>query len=146
MGPLRKLNQEMEVKLLATALENPEHNLRLAHLAEMPTFRGIPELKNGPEATRFPLPCALLELSRNFAKASAAQSRSQFTMWIAVYIWLAQVSQEYLDLLKRRDPVVLVLLAHFYILLKPLELNWYINGFTTRLLCRIINQLDPKWH
>lgn len=146
MGPLKKLNEEMEPRLLADAPEDLEYNRRLAHLAEMPTFKRLPDPRNGPEGNLFPLPCALHELSRAFAKASAAQSRSHFTMWIAVYIWPAQISAEYLGLLKQRDPVALVLLAHYCILLKPLESSWYMNGFTKRLLSRIVNQLDQTWH
>lgn len=92
-----------------------------------------------------PLSSALLILSRAFAKAQAAQSRNAYTLWVATHTWPVQVTQEYLDLLRGRDPVALILLAHYCILLRPLEDNWYMSGYSKRLLTRIYNQLDEEW-
>lgn len=146
-GPLQKLMDEMDVRSLSVTdfPSNTEYSRRLGLLLHVPSFNRLPNPKINPDTTIFPLPGALFELLRAFAKANAAQSRSMFTMWAAVYIWPAQVSYEYLDLLKDRDPVALIFLAHYCILLKPLESRWYMNGFTKRLLSRISDQLDPEW-
>lgn len=117
--------------------ENPKISERLRHLAEIP-LRG-----NCHEATLRAFPDALLELSRAFSKAEA--SRHVFDMWTAVYIWPAQVPLAYLDLLRDRSPAALILLAHYCILLKPLESHWYISSLPKRLLSRIYRQLDPEW-
>ena len=93
-----------------------------------------------------PMPSSLFILIRAFAQARAAQSRSNYTMLVAVYTWPTQVTQEYLDLLKKRDPAALILLAHYCILLRPLEDVWYMGGYSRRLLSRIYNQLDEEWH
>jgi hypothetical protein len=80
-----------------------------------------------------------------FSKTQAARERGVFTLSTALHIWPAKVSQDYLDLLKERDPAALVLLAHYCLLLEPLESNWYMSGFRKRLLTRIYNQLDDEW-
>jgi hypothetical protein len=85
----------------------------------------------------------LLKLSRAFRKADEANL--VFTIWTAVYLWPAQLSQEYLDILRQRHPVALILLAHYCILLEPLESHWYMNGFRKRLMSRIYRQVDPEW-
>jgi Orsellinic acid/F9775 biosynthesis cluster protein D/Fungal specific transcription factor domain len=92
------------------------------------------------------LPSAVLILARAFSKARAAQLRNSYTMWIAIHTWPVQVPEGYLDLLKERDPAALVVLAHYCILLRPLEDNWYMHGYTSRLLSRIYTQLDEEWY
>jgi hypothetical protein len=97
------------------------------------------------EARPLPLPDALLELSRAFSKVHVARSRSVFAMWTVLYIWPVQVSQDYLGLLKDRNPAGLILLAHYCILLEPLNSYWYMSSSSKRLLSRIYNQLDQEW-
>jgi hypothetical protein len=126
-------------------LETSEHYERLRGLLELikpSTAQTAPKILDYNSS---PLSSALLILSRAFAKAQAAQSRNAYSLWVATYTWPVQVTQEYLDLLKDRDPVALILLAHYCILLLPLEGNWYMSGYSKRLLTRIYNQLDEEW-
>jgi hypothetical protein len=143
IGPL--MMEGIDEKHLAPVPENPEYARRLGLLVAIPFFRKKPIAQKVAEGALSPFPGALLELSRAFSKAQAARSSSVFTMWTAVYIWPAQVSQGYLDLLKDRDPAALILLAHYCILLEPFESHWYMSGFRKRLLSRIYNQLDQEW-
>jgi hypothetical protein len=146
-GPLTPLKMErIDGEHLSPVPEKPQYARRLSGLLAAISFpRKNRIAQQVTEAPPSPLPDALLELSRAFSKAHAARSRSVFTMWTALYIWPAQVSQDYLDLLKDRDPAALILLAHYCILLKPLDSHWYMSGYSKRLLSRIYNQLDQEW-
>jgi hypothetical protein len=146
-GPLAPLKMEgIDGEHLAPVPETPEYARRLGGLLAAISFSGKNRIaQKVTEGSLSPLPGALVELSRAFSKAQAARSRSVFTMWTAVYIWPVQVSQDYLDLLKDRDPAALILLAHYCILLEPLESHWYMSGYSKRLLSRIYNQLNQEW-
>jgi hypothetical protein len=146
-GPLTPLKMErIDGEHLSPVPENPQYARRLSGLLAAISFPGKNRIAQQViEAPPSPLPDALLELSRAFSKAHVARSRSVFTIWTALYIWPAQVSQDYLDLLKDRDPAALILLAHYCILLEPLDSHWYMSGSSKRLLSRIYNQLDQEW-
>ncbi|KAH8799052.1 hypothetical protein F5884DRAFT_132114 [Xylogone sp. PMI_703] len=125
-------------------IENDERLHALAELIKPSTGHIAQNVSNHASS---PLSLALLALSRAFANAKVAQSRNTYSLWTATYTWPMQVTQEYLDLLKDREPVALILLAHYCILLRPLEkTNWYMSGYSKRLLTRIRNQLDEEWH
>jgi hypothetical protein len=137
-GPLKALKLEgPDKEVLCTVSENPERARRLGGL--------LAAISQVTEVYLSPLPGALLELSRAFSNPRAARSNSLFTIWTAVYIWPVQVSQEYLDLLKDKDPVALILLAHYCILLAQLDSHWYMGGYSKKLFSRIYNQLDQEW-
>jgi hypothetical protein len=146
-GPLTPLKMEgIDGEHLSPVPENPQYAQRLSELLAAISFPGKNRIaQQVTEASPSPLPDALLELSRAFSKAHSARSRSVFTMWTALYIWPVQVSQDYLDLLKDRDPAALILLAHYCILLEPLDSHWCMSGYSKRLLSRIYNQLDQEW-
>lgn len=125
--------------------ENPEHAARLKQLLALPYFGKYPLLKGVPEDKVRAYGVALILLSRGFVRAALAKESGVFTMWTAVNIWPARISLEYLELLRAREPAALVLLAHYSVLLGPLEQSWYMSGFRKRLLERIYRQLDEEW-
>lgn len=91
---------------------------------------------------------ALASLVQAFALSENAKQKNVFSIWTAVQIWPARVSVDYLELLKKKDPGALVLLAHYCVLLEPLEEHWFMSSFRKRLLTRIWEQLDQearKW-
>jgi hypothetical protein len=122
-----------------------EDAVRLDLLFRVPFLRQSSIANHIVEGKPSPFPGALMKLQEAFSKAQAARSLSKYTLWNMVHAWPAQVSQGYLDLLKDRDPPALILLAHYCILLEPLESHWYMRGFRKRLLSRIYYQLDPEW-
>ncbi|KAF4613380.1 hypothetical protein G7Y89_g15505 [Cudoniella acicularis] len=87
---------------------------------------------------------AAVELDRAFACTRALGT--SFTTWDLLRIWPLRISVEYMDLLARRQAGALVLLAHYCVILKNLEFNWYFEGRATRLLSNIVLCLDQKWH
>jgi hypothetical protein len=126
-------------------LAKSKYTARLDILVNMPFFGNKPTTDDSYDEKFSCLPGAFLKLYEAFTIAQEARAQSRYTLWTAVHSWPAQVSQEYLDLLKERDPGALILLAHFCILLEPFEGTWYINGFRRRLLSRIYKQLDQEW-
>ncbi|KAH8799809.1 hypothetical protein F5884DRAFT_117509 [Xylogone sp. PMI_703] len=69
-----------------------------------------------------------------------------FSTWDALRTWPIRVSDEYMKFLADGHPGALILLAHYCILLKKVEENWYFNRRATRLLATISSRLDDKWH
>ncbi|KAH6699934.1 hypothetical protein BKA61DRAFT_212470 [Leptodontidium sp. MPI-SDFR-AT-0119] len=108
-GPLSPILQEtIFPEHLAPAPENIEHSRRLNLLSAMP-FAGMGNKSvsqtHTPKSTKSsqsPIPAALEALSNAFPKAQTAQSHSVYTVCIAVRIWPAQVSSDYLALLKKK--------------------------------------------
>ncbi|KAJ5621165.1 hypothetical protein N7510_005149 [Penicillium lagena] len=88
---------------------------------------------------------ALTLLSSAFSKVHEAQARKNYSLCVALNVWAARVPDAYLELVKQRHPVALILLAHYCILLLPLEGSWYMNGYSKRLITRIYGQLDEQW-
>jgi hypothetical protein len=124
----------------------PEHEERLRGLVSMIKHSVTKKIELGIDCQPSSLASALLILTRAFAKAEVAQSRNNYNLWATVHTWPVQVSQEFLDLLKERDPAALILLAHYCILFVPLEEeHWYMKGYSRRLLSRIYNKLDEEW-
>lgn len=125
--------------------EKPFYDARLHGLIELIKSYATKNMNKSTEVPYTPLVSALLILTRAFAKAEAAQSRNAYTLLVAVHTWPVQVPQDYLDLLKDRNPVALILLAHYCILLRPLEGHWYMSGYSRRLLTRIYTQVDETY-
>lgn len=54
-----------------------------------------------------------------------------------VFVWLYQLSEEYLRLLSRRTPEALAIFAHFCVLLKRLDGFWWMQGWAHHLLAQV---------
>ncbi|KAG9228102.1 hypothetical protein BJ875DRAFT_490216 [Amylocarpus encephaloides] len=85
-----------------------------------------------------------IELARAFSCMNALGDA--ITTWDAVRIWPMRLSIAYMELLKQKHPSALILLAHYCIVLKRLELNWYFEDRAASLLSTISHHLDVKWH
>ena len=53
-----------------------------------------------------------------------------------VHGWLYRVEEGYVACLRRREPLALVLLAHFALLLRTMRDDWFMDGWTEHLLRR----------
>jgi hypothetical protein len=145
-GPFRALIEESMVEEpLPIIPDNPEHSARLKELLTLPVFGKNPHVGELLDHQMSAYSSALILLSRAFVIAQAAKGQGKFTLATAVQIWPARIPIEYLDMLRAREPAALVLLAHYCILLGPLEESWYMSGFRKRLLERIYWQLDESW-
>lgn len=69
-----------------------------------------------------------------------------FTTWDALRIWPMRISESFVGLLKDEHPAALILLAHYTILLRRIESQWYFQDQAKRLLGAVKRKLDPRWH
>jgi hypothetical protein len=61
-----------------------------------------------------------------------------------VFLWLFEISDEYLNLLKERRQESLAIFAFYCVILKRFDPCWYINGWGDHLLARIYQLLDEQ--
>ena len=59
--------------------------------------------------------------------------------------WPGLVPPEYVRLLHDRHPIALIILAHYGVLIKKIEMIWYLKGLGQSLLSSIHEFLSEKW-
>ncbi|KAK9372449.1 uncharacterized protein V1513DRAFT_460580 [Lipomyces chichibuensis] len=59
--------------------------------------------------------------------------------------WPITVPQEYIALLWSRQPMALVILAHYCVILRLLDRRWWLTGWSEKLVKEIYNSLDASW-
>jgi hypothetical protein len=65
-----------------------------------------------------------------------------------VFAWLYRMSEDFLERLQQRDPLPLVIYAHFVVLLHDMERFWYMKGWTHHIMKGIyeaLNSGDVPW-
>ena len=85
-----------------------------------------------------------LNVLRRLLAINAAPNRTTLTRWL-VYNWPVLVPQRYIDLMTKRKPQALVILAHFCIMLNMLNSLWFMEGCATRILEQCRRDLDEEW-
>ncbi|KAJ5526780.1 hypothetical protein N7513_010939 [Penicillium frequentans] len=60
--------------------------------------------------------------------------------------WAIHASQRYLDDLKAKKPLALVVLAHYCVFLHMARENWCIGSWGRKVLLEITQALEPDWH
>lgn len=63
----------------------------------------------------------------------------------SLHIWPGSISQDFLELIYRRDPRALVILAHYCALLKKNNHVWCLRGIGSGLLENIWQALGEEW-
>lgn len=58
-----------------------------------------------------------------------------------IMAWLYVLEDDYVDMLKRKEPIALVLLAHFAVLFHTLETVWFLKGWAPHILQGVSNAL-----
>lgn len=67
------------------------------------------------------------------------------TTWLLLLWWPAGVSPEFIQLLKERDPMALIIFCHWCAGMNTLPTIWYIDGWAKRMLGSMLKLLGPKW-
>lgn len=62
-----------------------------------------------------------------------------------VYVWPGSISQEFIELIYERNPEALVILAHYCVMLKKIDYNWYFSGVGAGMLAAIGGELDEDY-
>lgn len=68
------------------------------------------------------------------------------TTWLLFLWWPAGVSPEFLQLLRDRDPMALIIFCHWCAGMHPLPTTWYTEGWAERMLRSMLGLLGPEWH
>lgn len=84
------------------------------------------------------------EVLDDMAKSFAAVFDTQSVETADVFVWLYQISDEYLELLRRRTPEALVIFGYFCVITKELEWTWWMQGFSIHLIRAIYYHLDQE--
>lgn len=63
-----------------------------------------------------------------------------------IMTWVYCLSDEFIGALKEKDPVSLVLLAHFTVLLQTLDATWFMRGWAAHVLRGVHETLGPTWN
>lgn len=83
----------------------------------------------------------MTELQKAFpmegASSGAAASQLAFT-------WLYRVEDEFVECLQRREPIALVILGHFCVLLQLLGNIWWIDGWVHHLMTEVMGSLSGE--
>jgi hypothetical protein len=87
---------------------------------------------------------ALVELRTAFSLSYLAGDKA-YCRRLASFRWPVKISEDFLILLSKREPMALILLAHECILLAREEPCWYMEGHVTRLISLIRESLDQEW-
>lgn len=87
---------------------------------------------------------AFNELKYSF-EFSYSLAPSMYCRKLSFLRWAVRVSDEFVELLSRREPAALVLLAHVCVLLKREEPCWFMDGHAERLIATIKQSFDEKW-
>jgi hypothetical protein len=69
-----------------------------------------------------------------------------WTPWDVLRIWPIRLSEKFMIMLATSHPGALILLAHYSVLLKNIEDQWYFRGRATRMIRTIALRLDLRWH
>lgn len=65
-----------------------------------------------------------------------------------VFAWLYKMSDSFLNRLQQRDPILLIIYAHFVVLMHEMERFWYMQGWTHHVMSGIYESLgreDRHW-
>ena len=64
---------------------------------------------------------------------------------IGASLWISRIPSRFMDMLKERQPLALVILAHFIVILHSLRRQWWIGEWSTRVLEDIVRALQGEW-
>ncbi|KAK0383693.1 hypothetical protein NLU13_9604 [Sarocladium strictum] len=87
--------------------------------------------------------CATVELLQD--RMSAIKPGDTHSTWSVIQDWLVAIPEEYIDLLKERNPEALVVLGYFCVLLHRAAEHWFVEDLGARLARMITSYLGPIW-
>lgn len=86
---------------------------------------------------------AIEDLGKSFATVEEEGPRNCQTA--DVFVWLLQISDEYLQLLRQREPEALVIFSYFCVITYELEWMWWMQGLSIHLISGIYYFLDDEY-
>lgn len=87
--------------------------------------------------------CTTVDLLQD--RFGAAYTNNSHTTWAVIQDWLDAIPPGYVDLLNKRKPEALVVLAYFSVLLQGASAHWFVNDLGPRLARLVSENLGPEW-
>ncbi|KAI4210873.1 MAG: hypothetical protein LQ351_006277 [Letrouitia transgressa] len=128
-------------ELLTYDLGEHESQLTLSESLAFESLEALNEQEIQSTQERFIYQSAIQDLKATF-RLYQAISRERSTL---AFRWPFVVHQSYLDFLKGREPMALVILGHFAVLLHSISAQWWSRGRGRALLENICHILSAKW-
>lgn len=141
-GPLRSMFVPWFNIDRQTAVLLPEHEEHISKLSSL--WNSTSSAFDHDQAEI--LEVALKELRNVFAIFTQYASDNTVPDVSAALAWVSCIPDAYAELVHRHNPVALILLAHYCILLKKCDGRWWIEGKAEDILGRIRGLLGPEWH
>ncbi|OTA89977.1 hypothetical protein M434DRAFT_398301 [Hypoxylon sp. CO27-5] len=113
------------------------------HLSKLSTL--VPA---APESTHEIYNSTLGSLSWCFQETfgTSATPKSEIIGKFEVIIaWMYRLEDRFLDFLREKQPIALIILAHFAILFSTLEYSWFLEGWAVHISRGIADVLDPSY-
>ncbi|KAH8587382.1 hypothetical protein B0O99DRAFT_401075 [Bisporella sp. PMI_857] len=88
---------------------------------------------------------ALETLSKSFLPATMTTAGTYQVPFQSIFAWLYLLSDDFVLCLIQREPIALVILAHFCVLLNSISSFWWMQGWVHHLISEIYNSLDPVY-
>jgi hypothetical protein len=86
---------------------------------------------------------AVNDMGKSFA--TVEEEGSQNCQTADVFVWLLQISDDYLLLLHQRKPEALVIFSYFCVITHELEWAWWMQGLSIHLIRGIYSYLDEEY-
>lgn len=82
-------------------------------------------------------------LSRSYHAVTAERNAAGHVSTQVIFVWLYRLSDEFLDCLQQREPMALTIFAFFVVLLRELDVTWYLQDWVNHLISGIYHALSP---
>jgi hypothetical protein len=79
-----------------------------------------------------------------FSPGSHAKSDVEGKMQV-IFSWIYQLDDSFVDGLNQKDPIALLMLAHFCVLLQTLNRYWFLEGWALHILDEILQSSSACW-
>lgn len=109
------------------------------------TLFNLTKASNLPEDELAACDAAIDQLMRSYGANSASPHLQKASRFLRGRAWPVTTSQLFVDMLARRVPEALIILAHWSILLHQLSDVWAIGEAGQQLMKNLNEMLDPTW-
>jgi hypothetical protein len=127
-------------------VDEQERHMRSTLKDRFPTFQSIMSLALGQEdSERRKLTVELVNKTFRYIGDLMTDGDNCPTMIYLIDAWSVTLPAEHRDMLEEREPVALVVLAHYAVLISLTPEVWHLNGWPALLINRIAAVLGKEW-
>jgi len=136
MGPLLRAGLQNET-ISAHTVKDSEKITDLLRLCSSPNLLHERDASNA-------YALAIHELLKVYTQASIRKDRGQGVV-ASIFVWPNAIPQAYLALLGEGKPEAMIIMAHYSVLLKMLDNEWFVKGWARYLVTSIAESIGDEW-